>query len=63
MPASVYMKELINNMSLGRFSRAIVKLAPSTKSITKATNIFAMYKKLMSGFEAVFAGREPSELC
>ncbi|KAJ6384092.1 hypothetical protein OIU78_027407, partial [Salix suchowensis] len=62
MLASIYMNELINNMRLGRFSRAIVKLAPSTKSITKATSIFAMYKKLMSGFEAVAAGREPSEV-
>lgn len=63
MPASIYMNELMNNMSLGRFSRANVKLAPSTKSKTKATSIFAMYKKLMPGLVAVFAGREPSELC
>lgn len=36
------MDELINNINLGRFSRAIVNTAPSTNIRMKANNIFAI---------------------
>lgn len=58
-----YMDELINNINLGRFSRAIVNIAPSMNIRMKANNIFAIYRELIPGFETLFVGCVPPELC
>lgn len=57
---SYYMDDLINNISLGRFSRANVNIAPSTKIKMKAKIIFPMYTKLITGFAVLSTGCEPS---
>ena len=44
-----------NAISKGRFSRANVKIAPSTNRRTKANIIFPMYTKLIVGFLSSFA--------
>jgi hypothetical protein len=56
------MADLIYNINLGRFSRANVNIAPSTKIKMKAIIILPMYKKLISGFDTLLAGREPPVL-
>uniref|UniRef100_A0A2P2K4M1 Uncharacterized protein LOC105132457 isoform X13 n=1 Tax=Rhizophora mucronata TaxID=61149 RepID=A0A2P2K4M1_RHIMU len=50
------MYEFIKSISLGRFSRANVKMAPSAKIRTKANNIFATYRKLNPDPTTVFVG-------
>lgn len=57
------MDALINNINLGRFSRAIVNIAPSMNIRMKANNIFAIYSELIPGFETLFVGCVPPELC
>ena len=57
---SYYMDDLINNISLGRFSRANVNIAPSTKIKMKAKIIFPMYTELITGFAVLSTGCEPS---
>ena len=57
---SYYMDDLINNISLGRFSRANVNIAPSTKIKMKAKIIFPMYTELITGFAVLSPGCEPS---
>lgn len=57
------MDELINNINLGRFSRAIVNIAPSINIKMKANNIFAIYRNLIPGFETFFVGCVPPDLC
>lgn len=47
-----HMDELINRISLGRFSRAKVKTAPSPNIIMIARNILPMYTKLIPGWDS-----------
>ena len=60
-----YIDELINKISLGRFSKANVNTALITKTRIKASNIFPIYEKLMTGSESCdtlpFIGFEPSK--
>ena len=60
-----YIDELINKISLGRFSRAKVKTAPSANMKMIARNIFPMYTKLITGCDdtALSDGCDPPKLC
>lgn len=57
------MKVSINDISLGRLSRAIVNIAPRKNMKMKANTIFTIYQRLITGFDALLAEFGPSKLC